>query len=73
MKLYVVTEIRRFARREKIGDEGDEKMPGGLSERREGGDEQQVGRDCVAVRAGCGERLKSFSIFRLTQYFRDLT
>ena len=69
MKLYAVTEIRRFARREKIGDEGDEKMPGGLSERREAGDEQQVGRDCVAFRAGCGERLKSFYIENIELIF----
>ena len=75
MKLYgsTIPENKRLAGEQKIGDEGNEEMPGGVSERREGGDGQQVGRECFVVRTGCGERFKSVSIFRLISHFRDLT
>ena len=68
-----IPENNRLAREQKIGDEGNEEMPGGVSERREGGDGQQVGRECFVARAGCGERFKGVSIFRLISHFRDLT
>ena len=62
---------RGLAGEEKVGYEGDAEVLVRLPERRQRGNEQQVGGDRGAARPGRGERCKSVTISRfLNSYFR---